>query len=112
MAKLDEYYQNSGASDAHLIAMGKTSFTASSILTNTVVVLNPTVKMNHFKKQWSQELVLEVEDAVCACICIPFFFSDFWTTDIMPSLCNSILTSTGIQHHLSLTHTKAFQTTR
>ena len=51
MAKLDEYYQRSGASDANLIAMGKANVMATSILTSTAVVLNPTSKMNHFKKQ-------------------------------------------------------------
>ena len=73
MAKLNEYYQCSGASNAHLIAMGKTSVTASFIWTNTAVVLNPTSKMNHFKKQWSQDLISEVEDAVCARVCIPLY---------------------------------------
>ena len=71
-AKLNEYYQHSGASNAHLITMGKPSITASCILTNTAVVLNPISEMNHFK-QWSQDLVSEVKDAVCACVCIPLY---------------------------------------
>ena len=50
MAKLNEYYQRSGAFDAHLLAMGKPSVLASFILTDTAVVLNLISKMNHFKK--------------------------------------------------------------
>ena len=73
MAKLDEYYQRTGVSDAHLIAMGKICFMASFILTNTVLVLNPTSKMNHFMKKWSQDLVSEVEEAVHACVCTPCY---------------------------------------
>ena len=52
--------------------MGKPSIMASCILTNTAVVLNPISEMNHFK-QWSQDLVSEVKDAVCACVCIPLY---------------------------------------
>ena len=73
MAKLNEYYQRSGASNAHLIAMGKIRVTASFILTNTAVVLNPMSKMNHFKKQWSRDLVSEVEKAVHARVCVPHY---------------------------------------
>ena len=89
MAKLNEYYQHSGASDAHLLAMGKPSVPASFILTDTAVVLNPISKMNHFKKQWSRDLVSEVEDAVRARVCIPFFWREFQTTDSLPSLSRS-----------------------
>ena len=83
MAKLDKYYQCSGASDAHLIAMGKTTVMASSILTNTAVVLNPTLKMSHFKKQWSLDLVWTLSQksgpclksrGCCLCMCMYSFY--------------------------------------
>jgi hypothetical protein len=35
MAKLDEYYQRSGASDAHIIAMGTVNVMVTSVLTKT-----------------------------------------------------------------------------
>lgn len=65
MQKLDQYYNCSAQSDAHIIAMGK--FT---ILTWIVywlcpgAVLDPRKKMGHFAKHWLEDLHGEVEDVV------------------------------------------------
>jgi len=48
MDKLNNYYQRSAASDAHIMAM----------------VLNPKKKMGHFIKHWPAHLIEEVEDIV------------------------------------------------
>ncbi|KAI9437033.1 hypothetical protein H4582DRAFT_2078100 [Lactarius indigo] len=57
LAKLNEYYQCTGTSDAHLMAM----------------VLNPSSKMAYFKKNWDPDLFLEVEDVVQTCSSTTYF---------------------------------------
>ncbi|PPQ88604.1 hypothetical protein CVT26_004368, partial [Gymnopilus dilepis] len=48
MAKLDEYYQKTATSDAHVICMA----------------LNPRQKFDHFHKYWGQDLLKDVEKTV------------------------------------------------
>ncbi len=64
MEKLSEYYQQSAASDAHIMAMGKYFFFLLYSLANITPVLNPIKKLAHFKKNWTSTLVSEVEEAV------------------------------------------------
>ena len=81
MAKIDEYYQRSGASDAHIIAMGNvTCSNHFHIGLIFIVVLDPNSKMNHFKKHWSEDLISEVEDAVRERVCFLLSF------DLVPYL--------------------------
>ncbi|KAI9431241.1 hypothetical protein H4582DRAFT_2085376 [Lactarius indigo] len=48
MAKLNSYYEHSAESDAHIMAM----------------VLDPSMKMFYFRKNWSADLVSKVKDTV------------------------------------------------
>ena len=73
MAKLDEYYQRTAASDAHIIAMG-TSFFSFMLLDfkpNKDPVLDPRKKFEHFTKNWDNDLQADVKEMVQKKVCVP-----------------------------------------
>jgi hypothetical protein len=67
MTKLDEYYQRTAVSDAHIIAMGMSRIQfvlfQSDILPKHLV-LDPRKKFEHFTKNWDDILQAEVKDLV------------------------------------------------
>jgi hypothetical protein len=67
MTKLDEYYQRTAVSDAHIIAMGTSHIQfvlfQSDILPKDLV-LDPSKKFEHFTKNWDDILQAEVKDLV------------------------------------------------
>ena len=71
MEKLNEYYERTAESDAHIIAMGSYSYTHFYImLTPLYLVLDPRKKFAHFKKNWSLTLQEEVKELVQKKVCI------------------------------------------
>jgi len=65
MEKLNEYYERTAASDAHLIAMGKPMiFCLLLSYTQTGVALNSADKFGYFRKHWGEDLYQEVLQTV------------------------------------------------
>jgi len=56
MAKLNEYYERTAASDAHIIAMSACICLPTFHILIIVPVLDPTSKLEYFKKHWGPEL--------------------------------------------------------
>jgi hypothetical protein len=81
MGKLDEYYQRTAASDAHLIAMGKSKFTLFfHIYCRTGVALNPAEKFAYFRKHWGLDLYQEVLETIKKLVCDLFLICLFFFT--------------------------------
>jgi hypothetical protein len=51
--KLEDYYEKTAESDAHIFAMGKLFFFRSDWVTDYCPVLHPKIKMSHFRKYWT-----------------------------------------------------------
>jgi hypothetical protein len=66
MAKLDEYYQRTAESDAHIIAMGMFFRVVNFISPDNKdpLVLDPRKKFNHFAKNWDIKLQDDVKATV------------------------------------------------
>ena len=67
MAKLDEYYQRTAVSDAHIIDMDMSYIQFVSFQWDILpkdLVLDPRKKFEHFMKNWSDDLQAEVKDLV------------------------------------------------
>jgi hypothetical protein len=70
MDKLNKYYRLSAESDAHIMAMGMGHFYSYIICWHSsLIVLDPTLKLAHFRDYWEAELVSEVEELVQAKVC-------------------------------------------
>src|SRR6266404_1794360 len=74
MDKLNKYYRLTAKSDAHIMAMGTISFShtvhPSSADYSTLTVLDPTLKLGHFRDYWEVDSLSEVEDLVQAKVCL------------------------------------------
>ena len=67
IAKLDEYYQRTVVSDAHIIAMGMSYIQFVLFKWDILpkdLVLDPRKKFKHFTKNWDANLQAEVKDLV------------------------------------------------
>ena len=64
MEKINEYYEKTAESDAHIMAMREffsiIPLKMYAVLYIYFIVLHPKRKMKYFKKNWSSELQLEV----------------------------------------------------
>ncbi len=72
MAKLNEYYERTAASDAHIIAMSVCIYFPIFYILIIMPVLDPTSKLEYFKKHWGPKLLedvkLTVKTMVCSCV--------------------------------------------
>jgi len=76
MAKLNEYYERTAASDAHIIVMSACVYLLLVFhIVIIVPVLDPTLKLKYFKKHWGSELLEKVKLTVKALVC--FFIPHF-----------------------------------
>ena len=67
MAKLDEYYQRTAISDAHIITMGTSYIQFMSFWWDILpkdLVFDLRKKFEHFTKNWGNDLQAEVKDLV------------------------------------------------
>ena len=69
MAKLNKYYERTAASDAHIIVISACIYLSIFHILIIVPVLDPTSKLEYFKKHWSSELLEEVKSTVKAMVC-------------------------------------------
>ena len=85
MAKLNEYYERTAASDAHIIAMSACICLPTFHILIIVPVLDPTSKLEYFKKHWGPELLEEVKLTVktMVCSCVLLFLYDEMTLHIV-----------------------------
>jgi len=69
--KLEEYYGDKTAdSNAYIMAMCLSSLSLFlKLLSEYNLVLNPSIKMSHFKKYWSKELQKEVINVAQKLVC-------------------------------------------
>jgi len=75
--KLEEYYNKTAASDAHIISMGKVILFPSMLSGQLgfVLVLHPDKKLVHFKKYWSKPLQTDVRTLLQEKVIIHLFSS-------------------------------------
>ena len=73
MAKLNDYYERTAASDAHIIAMSACAHLPTFQILIIVPVLDPTLKLEYFKKHWGLELLEEVKSTVKVMVCSYIF---------------------------------------
>ena len=73
MTKLDEYYQRTAVSDAHIITMGTSYIQFVSFRWDILpqdLVLDLRKKFEHFTKNWGNDLQAEVKDLVQKMVCV------------------------------------------
>ncbi len=74
MAKLNEYYERTAASDAHIIAMSACVYLLPVFhIVIIVPVLDPTLKLEYFKKHWGSQLLEKVKLTIKALVCLCIF---------------------------------------
>jgi hypothetical protein len=85
MAKLNEYYERTATSDAHIIAMSVCIYLPIFHILIILPVLDPASKLEYFKKHWGPGLLEEVELTVktMVCFCVFLFLYDEMTLHIV-----------------------------